>query len=62
MEEIHDVKLLKKLARQAEAKLPDHMTANPHYKAAYQQIARGTSLLWRLLEQSGSQEKPAEIA
>lgn len=55
--EIHDVELLKTLTRQAEAQLPEHITAHPHWRAAYQQIARGTALLWRLIEQSGPQDQ-----
>ena len=50
--EIHDVELLKKLTRQAERLAQPHNTANIHWRKAYSQIASGTALLWRLIEQS----------
>jgi hypothetical protein len=57
-DEIHDIYLLKRLAKAAEHFSQGHMIDNPHYKAAYNQIAKGTALLWRLIEQSGPTGKP----
>lgn len=50
--EIHDVVLLKKLARQAERLLAS--SSHPVQQKAYARIAEGTNLLWRLLDQNGS--------
>lgn len=57
MNEIHDVALLKRLTKQAEYNSQPHLTDNKHWQLAYSQIAKGTALLWRLLEQSGPSDK-----
>jgi hypothetical protein len=57
MDEIHNVTLLKQLAKQAEQLNQPHLTSNPHWQKAYSQLAHGASLLWRLLEQSGPSGK-----
>lgn len=58
---INDINLLKMLAKQAEELAQPHMTQNPHWVSAYKQLARGSALLWRLLEQSGPNNKPETV-
>ena len=50
--EIHDVRLLKKLAKQAESLSQEINTSNPDWRFAYNKIAQGTALLWRLIDSS----------
>jgi hypothetical protein len=59
MDELENVEFLKKLAREAEKLGSPHLCPNEFWASAYKQIARGAGLLWRLLEQSGNNEKPA---
>lgn len=56
-DKLHDITLLKQLAKNAELLSQPDNTTNAHWRAAYIQIARGTNLLWRLLDASGGDGK-----
>lgn len=53
-QEIHDIALLKRLTKEAEELTEKTLDGNPHWHKAYKQIAAGTGLLWRLIEQAGN--------
>lgn len=57
MDELHNITLLKKLSAQAGKLANPETTKAPHLRAAYEHIARGTGLLWRLIEQGGGGQR-----
>jgi hypothetical protein len=60
MNELRNIDFLKKLAKESGELAKEDVTPNEYWRGAYKQLARGSSLLWRLLEQQGGQEKYAE--